>query len=446
MNAPGISTPEVVFAPAASAWAGLIADPLRDPRCAEVRAALGLPTDRPIVMSGHQASFWHPGIAAKLLAGRSLGARTGSEVVWLIVDTVDDEPFEVGVPRLASGSRLEAGRLALAPSSAGMPTGLRPAVPAAGLGTVNTESLAEGFAPRVARMRDALRTNAGAPSAAVQVTVAAVSLLACAPPLLTTASALAGTAAFGSFAEAFRRGVDRLGMAHNGALAGVSGSGVAPLDVARGEMPFWRVAESGARRAALAGDPPGATLWPRALLTTGFARAFACDLFIHGTGGGAYEPVNDGWLGGALGVELAPFVTVTATLRLRLGDGPIVTDHDAAQAARRAHRSRHHPNEVGDAVAQSERDALVAAIAAARPGSGERLGLYRDLQRLLAAHRERNSGAIDAVRAAARDARGAADEARVRQRRDWPAALHEPDDLRRLASAVDAAFDVGERP
>lgn len=437
MNAPVASVPDVSFVPATSAWAGMIGDPRRDPRCAEVRAALGLPTDRPIIMAGHQASFWHPGIAAKLLAACSLGARTGAAVAWLIVDTVDDEPFEVLLPGRTARGDLEAVTLALAPSTAGMPTGLRPASAPVSVGAAR---IAEGFASRVARMGDALRAFAGEPSAALQVTRAALSLLPCDPPLLLTSSGLARTAAFLDLADMFVRRAGRLGAAYNGALAGVPGSGIAPLDIARGELPFWSVGAGGSRRPAFAGDAPGTALWPRALLTTGFARAFACDLFIHGTGGGAYEPVNDAWLGGAMGVGLAPFVTATATLWLRLGDGPIVTDRDAARAAWYAHRARHHPGDTGDTGAQRERDALVAAIAGARPRSAERLDLYRSLQHLLAGHRERSAGMIGAAREAARDARRAAEEAGVRQRRDWPAALHEPEDLRRLAELIDVAL------
>ena len=36
------------------------------------REQLGLPTDRPIVMSGHQAQIWHPGILSKYLAAIGL--------------------------------------------------------------------------------------------------------------------------------------------------------------------------------------------------------------------------------------------------------------------------------------------------------------------------------------------------------------------------------------
>ena len=43
----------------------------------ESRAALGLPTDRFVVMTGHQAGIWHAGIAEKFVVGARLAAERG---------------------------------------------------------------------------------------------------------------------------------------------------------------------------------------------------------------------------------------------------------------------------------------------------------------------------------------------------------------------------------
>ena len=44
---------------------------------------------------------------------------------------------------------------------------------------------------------------------------------------------------------------------------------------------------------------------------TGMARLAACDLFVHGTGGGIYDTITEAWFREWLGVELAPTIAVT---------------------------------------------------------------------------------------------------------------------------------------
>jgi nicotinate-nucleotide adenylyltransferase len=40
----------------------------------QLRAALGLPVDRPVIMTGHQAGIWHAGIAEKFVVGARMAA------------------------------------------------------------------------------------------------------------------------------------------------------------------------------------------------------------------------------------------------------------------------------------------------------------------------------------------------------------------------------------
>jgi hypothetical protein len=54
-------------------------------------------------------------------------------------------------------------------------------------------------------------------------------------------------------------------------------------------------------------------IWPKALPQTFFCRMYLCDFFIHGTGGSAYEEVNDLFMEKVLGVKPPAFGTATAT-------------------------------------------------------------------------------------------------------------------------------------
>ena len=71
------------------------------------REELGLPLDRPIIMTGHQAGIWHAGIAEKFVAGGAMMiVHRGETVVreaFGFADLATGRPFTVDAPcRLAS--------------------------------------------------------------------------------------------------------------------------------------------------------------------------------------------------------------------------------------------------------------------------------------------------------------------------------------------------------
>ena len=83
---------------------------------AESRAALGLPADRPVVMTGHQAGIWHAGIAEKFVLGAEVARAVGGVLVHVVVDHDRNDASLVAYPAIAGdggggGARLV--RLAL---------------------------------------------------------------------------------------------------------------------------------------------------------------------------------------------------------------------------------------------------------------------------------------------------------------------------------------------
>ena len=183
---------------------------------------------------------------------------------------------------------------------------------------------------------------------------------------------------------------------------------------------------------------------PRALLATALARLGGCDLFVHGRGGGIYDPAMEDWIQRWLGddvvTELAPAPLATATLRLPI---PVDDSTDPLEATPEGlHRMLSDPD-LGRTDAP-RRERLLASIDQAARGSHDRRSAFDDLRREIELARFRGQEAIDHYRARL------ATESRRRHLRDiaadrtWAFPLHDSNALRGLAAEVDASF--AERP
>lgn len=404
-----MNAPAVELDPPAHTWAELVEfDPERH---SDARAQFGLPTDRPIVMAGHQGGFWHAGIAAKLFAARSLANRIGGAVVWLVIDTDDTKPTELRLP-----TRDDTGTL------------------------IDRVIRVDRDDPNHPRAREAVTSyerHSDIASPELRATLATIDALQADKPSIVRSSQLSETGAFRTLVDHFRADASVARDEYNEAIAAHPNSGMAELH--GDQVPFWRVTPSGARLPALECDLDG-TLWPRALATTGVVRESLCDLFIHGTGGRAYEPINDHWLGTSLGWRLAPFVTATATVRLRF-EGETVTEADAQTAAWRAHHARHHPRLLGDDTAQAARSELVDRIAQLPRGDSGRHDLFARLHELLDDTRNRHADRLAELESTASDLTRRASERKLREDRTWPVVLHDPANLAMLRDTIDASFD-----
>jgi len=441
---------DLTLDPPAHAWPALLRTPPTDDRTRRFREQLGLPTDRPIVMSGHQVQFWHPGILAKLIAANELAARTGAAVAWMLVDHESPSPSGLHFPTLDPAGRLRARGRTLAPDGDRAPLTHPPFAPRA-------PELHAGWtpeptvAPAIGALAHRLRAHSNEPDRAAQLTSAQFDRFSdlTPPPITLRVTDLARTDLFAEWMDRVRTDPHAVHRAYNNAAAAHPDSGVRALseDAEWGvELPLWIQGRTGRRPAYSRRDLDAdtASFIPRALPMTGLVRFAACDLFIHGLGGRAYEPVNDQWLdrwlAGRNDAGLAPFVTASADLRLVL-EGDDVTHADARRAHWRAHHARHHPELLGDDDHQRRRDAVVRAIAAAPRHSNERGRLFAELHALLDDHARRHAAALDRRTSEARDLTRAAAERDVRSRRDWPAVLYPEASLRALRGAIRARFD-----
>lgn len=443
----------LVIDPPAAAWRSVIDQSWsctrNDANAMRLREELGLPTDAPVVMSGHQPGFWHPGVLAKRIALREARESLGCAGAWLVVDQDEVDFGIVRVPEhAADGSlRLRDIRFREAPPD-GSPVCTQSAF--APTDTPEVRSI-EGVRAGLDAMVRALWAHRDAPNAAAQLEGAATALAGTliGDTRAIMATTLARTAQFGEIVERIFADARGCVEAYNAATANAPGAGVAPLvrdsKRQRWELPLW-VIERGVRRRVWsdeAGKVDARTLAPRALLMTALVRMDACDLFIHGTGGFAYDRVTEEWARSWLGRALAPMACVSATLTLSALGGGGSDVVDAARAVWTAHHARHNPGAVGAAaLAERKREAL-ARIERAKRNGGDAAGAYRELHALLVEHRELNAAALRGLEERAESARRRAREAAVANDRTYAFPLHGEKSLMGLRDEIRAAFRGG---
>lgn len=376
------------------------------------RRQLGLADGRPVIMSGHQPALWHMGIAAKWLALACAGRALSATTAWLVVDhdPADFASLHLPVASAAKGagevaqlSTINIGDAAAAASQrAGVPPCLAPAFSASTLPEKVRQALTASGNTQMAVQLDALaatltdhqrgpasaHTAALPNTAAQQIAAAAAAIIsqnvpASAPQRTLFSSTLCQTDLFAATVarmSASPQAAIECISAYNEAAAAVPHAHIAPLicDVAKArfELPLWQlVAATGLRKRVFLhtlGKAGPTALAPRALLQTGLLRWMACDLFIHGLGGGAtapaaaeqdnqsehadaggYDQIAERWFAAWLGVKICPSVVVTATAYLHPAPSAhspaaaLPTEQAVRAAFARAHQARHQPALLG---------------------------------------------------------------------------------------------------
>lgn len=460
--------PQVVLASSGQEWRRLLeqsaASRAGDDEVTTFRREIGLPTDRPVVMSGHQAQLWHPGILAKYFAGEALAALVdAASFAWLVVEQDANEPGLIRLPvRRAAGRQsggralrvetwaLDAGAKSIA---ADTPAGGRPAIK-----PTSPPALEAGerwAAPHVeagiAAIRSALIKHAGAESAAMQFGAAALDLLeplSPTRPVLVRSMAIARTSLFARVLDRMRADAAACIRAYNAAVVEYPHERIQPLT--EGELPLWVLEPATAgtlkRRRATVEDltRSPAELAPRALLMTGLLRWAACDLFIHGLGGGGsqgdhagYDRITERWFSAWLGEErtLAPSVVATATVRLNIdhqGPGP----EELRRSQWLAHRARHEPRLLNDAAADEQKQVMVREIRALKRSGADPRPLYRRMHALLEQSRQTHAGRLVEFKLAAESAASRLGDAEIAADRTWAFPLYEPEQLVDLRTRI----------
>jgi len=443
VNAAGADGESLTIRPEPARWLELLATPQAHAWSRSLRRDLGLHENGSVIMSGHQAGFWHPGILAKVFAADAAAAAVGGSAVWVVVDQDANEPLAVPLPR--DGLKRAVWNLG-PPGPLDVATGSRPPVQPTPAELSGVPAQWSFVREGVARVHHAMEARRDAASLARQCTEAAWSLGL--PPMRHIyATALSATSVFGELIDRMTADPLACATAYNVAAAEHPRAMIRALRLGgdRVELPLWERRPDRPRRPVFADDlaaVPRERLAPRALLMTGLLRLGACDLFIHGLGGERYDPVTERWFERWLGgtVRLAPTAMVTATRYLPIADGDLLSPREISRVRDAARRVRYDPGLCGDPATARRRHELSAAISAAPPNSPDRRRLFRDLHALVDDHRIRHDEAIAAFKARAAALTDAASASAVAFDRAWAFPLYPPDMIDGLREEVRRAF------
>ncbi len=345
---------------------------LLDTTAGELRRELlaTLELSRPVVLSGHQAEFFHAGVFAKSLAALTLAAQLGGSAAFLTVDSDEPKATALLLPVLRDG-RLNRERIAIPQLDQRRAVECQPAA-SVGAWRAWFQRLRTASLPARADLLDVYErgflssATSGEPAAplgraAAFGRAAVEEALAGAAARNVWLSELASTRAFRVFAADCALRAKGLAEAYNAAQREVrlrrkmrNPARPAPLLAIfadRVESPFWLVSSDGVRRRLFVARDAGRLAWfaeqehvaseridrlarfdahsepleverrgwrlrPRALTLSAFARLLLCDVFLHGIGGAKYDEMTELFIETALGARLAPMGCVTATIRL----------------------------------------------------------------------------------------------------------------------------------
>lgn len=429
------------------------------------RRELGLPIDRPILATGHQPSFWHPGILAKYIAVNCvLRSAAGRVEQWSGLNVIVDQDVvdfaSVDVPARGPDGSLIARRIAFAPvdSAADVPVGRLPAITPALPEVADLAELPE-LTVGVRRMQQTMAHNRAQPTAAAQVASALTELMVefgdLAPLPTIMASDLMRTTLARTLISAMVSDAHRCAAAYNRAVAAHPAARVTPLAIRDDyvELPLWRLREDGppqrvraydadAERWLSDADPARPTLLPRALCMTALLRMAVCDLFVHGAGGAVYDRVMEQWIAEWNGWPLRPIAMTSATLRLPLmseRDHRLLVD-DGLKLARRRLRSLEHDPESADGELLHRpgpiKQRMLREIDGHSPGSRQRRAAFFAMHQELTSMRAARAAAMTLAAQETERISLLARDATVAQRRDWAFPLYPRKMLSELVSRI----------
>ena len=476
---------EWIIRPACAQWNELIArkpvGSLGDRTLEEwrtiARTELRLATDRPVIATGHQTLLWHPGILAKYLVTDAFARANNLATANLVVDqhVGDFGAFEIPV-RKPDGS-LGVRKLELCKCRDDVPMGRHDAftpLPAPDEKSLSAAipSVAEG----VRKIFSAADAHRNAPNAALQMAAAIADLIhgvgnqtSARPMPDITATALINTSLARAIMQQMVDHPRHCAECYNRAVATVPEAGIGPLAIRDDyvELPVWRVGNDWRRirgydndveRAMeeLAMRPSGhlaidsrlgvnrqmtqspngqIDLLPRALFMTALVRLGMCDLFIHGTGGAAYDRAMEVWIKEWLGLDVGSIAVVSATMRLPLmAQGEDLLNVDSVVSG--ARRLWHDPEPSGTSFPTPAKRRMVDQIEALPRNSPKRKAAFLAMHEQLEQMRAQRRALIEQSQRRIERAKQQAADWRIAQRRNWAFALYPAEMIEELADGA----------
>lgn len=408
-----------------------------------------------VVATGHQPWLWHPGILAKYVAAAGAASQWGGQALHLVVDQDVHPALELEVPQ-RNEDRLSVHKVTLGLQDARVPAACQPPADPRHVQQALSKLRGEAEESVVAgleRLRAAFTDLPECENLAEQLAVVLTRLMARwagAMPLVF-ATDLAKLASFQGLMQRMQEEAGECVSAYNQAAGQFPAAGIASLAIEerRVELPLWALAWQQPRRRVFAtrgqaarlvlenGEPANpATLAPRALLLTAFARQRLCNFFIHGRGGGAYEPVGEAWWSQWTGTPLAPMAVVSADVYLGF-DAPVAETSELRRAQWLAHHLPHNVDRVLglDGPLIKEKRTLLNTMNMDRD-RGRRFAAFQQLHRINKQLASEHPEAIEGAGRQLARARAGVANRRIAGKRDWCLALYADQELKQLAQEL----------
>ncbi|MEQ9206058.1 MAG: hypothetical protein RLN78_01690 [Phycisphaerales bacterium] len=429
---------EIVLLPSVEDWVTDVS-PASSKEAIQTRTQLGLPTDQPIIASGHQPILLHPGIVAKLIAMDGWSKRVGAAMVWVVPDQDVVDPALVRLPKSDDGSlSVQESRIGGDPNI-NTPTAL-----------LSPIAIHDDLPEQLEEIGSWITGFEYETSLAKQFASASIGLLCeklgIDEPHLVYASDLMSLDAAQSLLDAMIEDPTLAAESYNASVAEFPEAGVRPLRIKDTsiELPLWRFV--GTERVPVSIQPDQqdfdrSNLIPRGLLMTAIMRAFVSDFFIHGTGGYSYDRITERWLQEWQGIPLSAIAGVSATMKLSLHANTAI---DPNVAAWRAHHAKHSPAMFGDQEAESKKQELVAQIEQSKKAdeSGKTAALFRELHQLLDETNSKHAKHLDELEEASKNAQRSRAEYEIANDRTWSFPLYTDSQLESLKEEINRALGV----
>lgn len=436
-----------------------------------------------VILTGHQAEFWHPGILARYYAMEAL-ADTNQipAMIELVVDQDTNDPLTMSLP-VTGNSGIHKGvfrkiyislKRNYSPdlSDSNLSIGFRNTVSDHELITDIKQAVSDSYysatqqncdiddavipveiSSSLAKIRYALLAETHRSSLAQQVACANAKLRGALYTKqskpdrhMVTVTSITSTSFWKALIQFAAADPEKLVQTYNAAVQQFPQAGISPLSRSGNslEMPLWYINENGTRRKAchddLTGDPT--RLLPRALLTTGFVRLVLCDLMIHGMGGSTYDIITDLWLQNWLNATPAAFVSVTATLTLDLATDN-VSHKQLQQAEQYARYLRFNLDRiVGNHDEITEKQNLLQHLENAPRKSQTRRDYYLQIQKLQKSWCTRYSNIVENADAAIEKLKIQLANQDVITERTWPFIFYAAHNLDELHRKIKSCFET----
>lgn len=411
-----------------------------------------LDTNGPIIATGHQAWFWHPGILAKDIAMAQAAKFHKGHMLHLVVDHDVHPAMQLPIPirmdRAMIGKVVQLAKV-------------REDIPIASQKPVDIKQVQDNLwylkQSQSASLGNALLNMPHCENLAQQISVILTRLMrkwVGEVPVLYSTQLLQLPSAR-RLLKSMLDNPQVMARCYNNAVNEVPHAGISPLSIEpdRVELPVWliqwdqprvRVYADIADHEAIVVDELGnpidmntATLAPKALFLSALMRSIVSQLFIHGKGGGVYDQVTEIWWSQWKQPPLNALAIASADLYMHW-DVPFAHPQDVEDTLWYLHHLRHNIDRYAqvDATLAQAKTELIEQLAQRHASRADKKIWFRQLHAINDQFAEDHVDLLNEAYQQLNDAKQGIANRQLASRRDWPFFLYPDHQLDHLTQII----------